>query len=320
MKRALLLLAVVLFAVPVFSAGEDDEPVAPVISFDPVLSFFGGIYDSMAAVPQAVVDAFFAGVRDVVAGFVAPLFGLIKELMLRSIEPLDHVDLWLLVVTVISLCYGLLFLLVGFKFLLGSYDAVQRAQAKEWLKNAVVLVVAVNASLILYSLLLGLSSGMASFLWSSQLEPLLELGETSALNLLWVVVLAFSSFFAVISLFMRQVFLVAGIMLFPIGIFLYLIPPVRAFGYSILAVLVTVAFMPVIDVIVLTAVNLVVLEFAGFEIIGLLGTAIGLLLICVVNCAMFWLAILSGLGKVSHDNPQLVSAGKFVVQAVAAGV
>jgi len=317
-KRALLLLlAVVLFSAFVFGADEGDyEPVAPVISFDPVLSFFGGIYDSMAEVPQAVVDAFFAGVRGVVAGFVSPLFGLIKELMLHSIEPLDFVDLWLLVVTVISLCYGLLFLLVGFKFLLGSYDAVQRAQAKEWLKNAVVLVVAVNASLILYSLLLGLSSGMASFLWSSQLEPLLEMSETSALNLLWVVVLAFNAFFAVISLFMRQVFLVAGVMLFPIGIFLYLIPPARAFGYSILAVLVAVAFMPVVDVIVLTAVNLVVLEFAGFEVIGLLGTAAGLFLVCFVNCAMFWLALASGLGKVSSDNPQLASAGRFVVGAL----
>jgi len=319
-RRALLLLAVVLFSASVFSADVGDEPVAPVISFDPVLSFFGGIYDSMAEIPEAVVDAFFSGVRDVIAGFVSPLFGLIKELMLHSIEPLDHVDLWLLVVTVISLCYGLLFLLVGFKFLLGSYDAVQRAQAKEWLKNAVVMVVAVNASLILYSLLLGLSSGMTSFLWSSQLEPLLELSETSTLNLLWVVVLAFNAFFAVISLFMRQVFLVAGIMLFPIGVFLYLIPPVRAFGYSILAVLVAVAFMPVVDVIVLTAVNLVVLEFAGFEVIGLLGTAAGLFLICFVNCAMFWLALASGLGKVSSENPQLASAGKFVVQAVAAGV
>jgi len=316
----LLLLAALFFAGGVFGAVPPDsgvgEPVAPVVSFEPVLDFFGGIYDSIAGVPEGVVDAFFSGVRGVVVGFVSPLFGLIRALLLRSVEPLDFSGLWLVVVGVISLFYGLLFLLVGFKFLLGSYDAVQRAEAKEWLKSAVVLVVAVNGSLLLYSLLLGLSSGLASYLWGSRLESLLEMGESSGLNLVWVFVLAFSAFFAVVTLFLRQVTLVAGVMLFPVGVFLYLVPPLRAFGYSVLAVLVAVAFMPVVDVIVLIAVNAVVEEFSGFGVVGLLGMALGLLGVAVVNCVMFWLAVASGLGEVGRANPALGAAGRFVVGAL----
>lgn len=80
--------------------------------------------------------------------------------------------------------------------------------------------------------------------------------------------------------------------------------------------LVAAAFMQVVDVIILVAVNLVIVEFSGFEIIGLMGTALGLFAVCAVNSAIFWMAVASGLGMVGRDNPQLVSAGKYVAGAL----
>jgi len=301
--------------------GAEEEPVGPVqvfFDFGPVIEAVSGIGDSVGGIPQAVTDAFFNSFKDIIASFTSPLLEIIKQLLLFNIEPLHFEKLWSLVVSVISLCYLLLFLLVGFKFLLGSYDAVQRASAKEWLKGAIIIVVAVNASLLLYSLFLSFSSAIAGYLWSSELDALLVDVEFSAMNFVWVALYGFSAIFAVTTLFLRQVLLVAGVMLLPLGIFFYFIPPLKPYGYSILSVVGMTGFMQVVDVIVLVAINLVIAEFSSLEVIGVLGIALGLAIIGFINIAIFLTAFFSVIGAIAKQNPGLVTAAKAVGGAVVA--
>jgi len=300
----------------------EEEPSGPVevsFSWGPIWEAVSSVTNSIGGIPQAITDAFFNSFKEIVSAFTLPLLALIREFLLFNIEPLHFEKLWLLVVSVISLCYMVLFLVVGLKFLLGSYDAGQRASAKEWLKGAIVIVVAVNASLLLYSLALSLSSAIASYLWSSELDALLVNADLSPLNLLWVIMYASSAFFALITLFLRQVLLVAGVMLFPVGLFFYFIPPLRPYGYCVLSVLGVTGFMQVIDVIVLVAVNLVIAEFSSAELIGALGVALGLTAIAIVNSALFLMALFSVIGAIAKEHPALVTVVKSAAGVVIAG-
>ena len=148
-----------------------------------------------------------------VIAFVQPLLEAAKFLVTANINPYDFQTMWLAIVGIISALYLLLFLIVGLKFIVGSYSATQRAEAKEWFKNAVVMMVLVGASLLIYSLLLDLSSGIALALWSEEFEQLFLLENLNVLDLLWVAILAFFVFLALITLAVRQIILIMGVML-----------------------------------------------------------------------------------------------------------
>jgi len=251
--------------------------------------------ESIAGVPVAVVGYFSGLLRASVVGFIEPLFLVMKALILYNVNPFNFEGYWLAVVSIISAFYLLLFLVVGFRFLLGSYDAEQRLKAKEWFKGAIMIVIAVNASLLLYSLLLLLGSGTASALWSPELESFLLLENLSVLNFVWLFVVALFAFLAMITLIVRQIFLIISVMLFPIGVFFYFIPPLKGFGSALLNLIGVFVFMQVLDVIILIGVNLFSLEFSGLPFIELISLSAGFLFIFVANVWLSVFALLKAL-------------------------
>ncbi|MDO8648053.1 MAG: hypothetical protein Q7R70_06615, partial [Candidatus Diapherotrites archaeon] len=256
-----------------------------------------GLWESITNLPGDLVNSIFSGIGNLLAGFVQPLFDIAKALLTVNIDPFHFESLWLVIIAVISCFYLLIFLIVGFKFLFGSYDAVQRAEAKEWFKQALLLVIAVNASLLLYSLLLSLSSGIALTLWNSSLESVFSIQNLTAIDILWLATLAISAFLTVITLVLRQIVLILGVMLFPIGLFLYFIPPVKAYGSAILQLLGAAAFMNVLDVIILIAVQMFKTEFTTLPLINLLAPSIGFMLIGIANIALIIFAIQKALNS-----------------------
>lgn len=277
---------------------------------------FAGLWESVEGLPQGMADALIESVKQLTIAFIQPLLEAVKLFMVYNIDPHNFFDLWLLAVGIISLFYLLMFLLVGLKFLLGSYDEIQRASAKEWLKNAVVLVVAVNASLLLYSLFLSVSQAVALTLWTRELEKLFVLQNVDAVNIIWVVFFALAAFMALATLFLRHLLLIAGVLLLPFGLFFYLIPPVKGYGSFLLNLLGVMVFMQVFDVILLVAVSLLAKEFTSIEITGVMALTFGLFFVAVMNFLLVVFAFHKGASAFAQGHPSIVSAAKSVAGKV----
>ena len=221
-----------------------------------------GLWDAVTNLPADLVHAVFSALSGLLVAFITPLIDVAKVLITVNIDPSHFVDLWQTIVTIISCFYLLLFVIVGLKFLFGCYDAVQRADAKEWFKKAILLVLAVNGSLLLYSLVLNLSSAIALFLWNSKFESLFSVAKLGALDFIWLIIFSLFLLLALITLVLREIFLIVSVMLFPIGLFLYFIPPLKDYGSIVLNLVGVFAFMNVLDVIILIAVQLFLTEFS----------------------------------------------------------
>lgn len=315
-----LLIMLVAFPRVCFAAGEPVPP--PIVNIDlqgvidAVNSGITGISQGIAAIPQAVLDSFTGFLRLETVSFVNPLFETMKTLMLYNIDPFSFQSYWVAIVSVVSAFYLLLFLVVGLRFLLGSYDAVHRKKAKEWFKGAIIIVVGVNASLVLYSLLLLVGSAIAQTLWVPGLEEMLSAASLDALNLVWLGLLSFIVFLAMVTLVLRQIFLIVAVMLVPIAIFLYFIPPTKAYGSAIVNLVFAFVFMQVLDVIILLGVSLFVNEFAMLPSIDLISLTAGFLFIFLANIGLMYFAI----QKALHDFGVKVDAVGLAKTAVGAAV
>ena len=254
-----------------------------------------GLWDSITDLPGDIVTQFLSAISGLLVAFVQPLLELGKIFITKNIDPFHFQGLWIVIVGVISGFYFLLFLAVGLKFLVGRYDAENRKQAKEWAKKAILLVITVNASLLLYSLMLDVSSSTAATLWDDNFESLFNIDNLDALDLVWLSFFTITLLLAVITLAIRQIFLIAGVMLFPIGLFLNFIEPVKPYGSAILNVIGGAAFMNVLDVLILCAVQLFWSEFNTMQIMGIFAPTMGFLFIAVANTLLFIAAIWKGL-------------------------
>jgi hypothetical protein len=250
-----------------------------------------GFWEAINNLGGDIVNAFFSVYNQKTAEFVSPMLEVAKELIIANIDPYSFQNFWAIIVGVISATYLLIFFAVGLKFLFGSYDAVQRAEAKEWFKKAFMLVITVNASLLIYSLLLGLSSGMATYLWDTQFETLFSIQNLTTLDFIWLSIFALVSFLVVLTLVIRQIFLIAGVMLFPIGLYLFFIPPLKSYGSIILNIIGAAAFMNVLDTMILIAVQLFLNEFSYLNTMNLLAPTIGLFFIFIANTSLIIIAI-----------------------------
>lgn len=279
-----------------------------------------GLWESVAGLPAGIANSFFSSFSNLLAAFIQPLLDVAKLLLTANIDPFHFQNFWQIIVAIISSFYLLVFLVVGFKFLFGCYDAVQRKDAKEWFKKAVLLVICVNASLLLYSLLLSVSSAVALTIWNNQFEAVFSVSNLTALDFVWLSVFALFLFSAVVTLVARQIMLIVGVMLFPIGLFLYFLPPVKEYGSAILNLIGAVSFMNVLDVVILAAVSLFWNEFAYIQVMGLLAPSIGFLFISLANGALAFFAIQKALNAVGIKVDLASTAASLIGPALAAGV
>lgn len=279
-----------------------------------------GLWESVAGLPAGIASSFFSSLSNQLAAFIQPLLDVAKLLLTANIDPFHFQNFWQIIVAIISSFYLLVFLIVGFKFLFGCYDATQRKDAKDWFKKAILLVICVNASLLLYSLLLSLSSAVALTIWNTSFESVFSISNLTALDFIWLFVFALFLFLAVITLVARQILLIVSVMIFPIGLFLYFLPPVKEYGSAILNLVGAASFMNVLDVVILAAVSLFWTEFASISVIGLLAPSIGFLFIFLANCALAFFAIQKALNSVGIKIDLATTASSLIGPALAAGV
>lgn len=292
MKKWLVLLSTLL-AIPLVSAEECS------------------LLNLAACIPQKLFDF----IINIINAPLQPLLSLSKSLLTEPIQTSLFLPIWTIILYVLSLFYGLLLLYSGFNFIISGYDSEKRARAKEWLRNIFIMIVLIQASYFLYSLIIEINSlltaGIINLIDNSffllTADNIINVGLQFFFGLAYVIVLGFS----VIFLTLRYVIVAAGIILVPIGIFLYFIPPVKDYGKLILSFLGTCVFLSFFDVIILLVCSrLIEIQlFANFKIIVMI-TAFSLINFMMFYF-MFFSAIKSAFKTVQGVAGPIISIAKY---------
>lgn len=272
-----------------------------------------GLTNLAACIPEKLYD-FFLGI---VNAPLQPLLNLVKTLLQEPVNVDLFIGLWAVIIYVISLFYGILFMYAGFNFMISGYDIEKRENAKSWFKNIVIMIILVQASFFIYSLLVELgallSAGVLNMIDSDffllTANNLANIGFELFFSFFYFLIL----FFTLILLIIRYIIVCIGAVFFPIGIFLYFISPLRDYGKMIINFLLIAIFVGFLDSIILLVCGKLI-EIELFQYIKILVMICAFLL---VNAVTFYLMLFATVKSAFKSTEGIVSKVKIAAATVA---
>jgi len=238
--------------------------------------------------PSCIVDQLTQTVQNLVNAPLAPFLQIIKMLLAQPANIAPFTSLWAVIIYLISIFYGLFIMGAGFNFIVSGHNTEKRERAKEWLQNVVLMILFVQASYLIYSLISDLAAGITSgvinmidpnFFLITLDNPInigleIVLGFTYLLTLL-LTIIAFS-----VNYFLASV----GVVFFPFGLFFYFIPPLRDIGRFVINKLIFILFIPFFASLVLLGVSqlLNVGIFSDFKIIFMLSAFLAITILMLI--------------------------------------
>ncbi len=266
-----------------------------------------GLTNLAVCLPQK----FFELLLKLVNAPLEPFLNLTKSLLSEPVNVKLFAPIWAIIIYMISLFYGLFILFAGFNFIISGYDAAKRENAKNWLKNIVLMIVFVQASFFIYELILQLSASVTAGVISliNQNFFLLTVDNVSnvALELVLAIPYLITLLLTVILLTLRYLFVAIGVVFFPLGIFFNFIDPLASFGKLIINSLLILIFIPFFQAIILVASSklLEVGIFGNFKIIIMI-SAFTLLNLMMLFLVLF--AVVKAVKSFTHSE-----IGKLIV-------
>ncbi len=290
-----ILITSVLFA-PLYAHADSPIVVQPVINFDlqglidGVAQNASAITGALGSIPSTVFGLFREYLEGAMREINSQLVGLLKALFSANPDP-EQMKAWAdTAVAIVSAFYLLVFLAAGLAFMFSGISLERRHRAKEWLKNAISMVILVSISFPVYSAALEIATAITSLVLGSVPDSFFLLTAFSGMNIAALALSAMAASFAVITLFLRYLFLLMGAALFPIGLALYFTPPLRAWGVAIFNLIGAAIAMQFVDALVFSSAANMILAFAenappGF-VLAFTFMAIGLLNIAMMLYAL----------------------------------
>ncbi len=207
---------------------------------------------------------------------ITPFLNLVLDLLSEPINIDLFLNLWIIIIYVLSMFYGLLLLSAGLRFMISGHDSRKRDEAKQWLQNIAIMIILLQASFFLYDLTIELSAIMTSTtlslintdLFLLTLDSVGDLGVSIILGIVYVLVLLGTA----LILTIRYAFVSVGVVFLPLAIFAYFLPPIKQYGLLILNFLGIAIFVTFLDAILLIGFSELVglSTFASFDIIILI--------------------------------------------------
>ncbi|MFH0797784.1 MAG: hypothetical protein V1906_00045 [Candidatus Woesearchaeota archaeon] len=189
-----------------------------------------GISNIASCLPEQIFS-YFAGLMN---QSLDPMAGWIKGLLSHPIDITIYSGIWAIIVYALSLFYGLLIIYVGFNLMLSGYDAAKRESAKGWLRNILIMILLVQASYFIYGLIIDISSLLSSAVLGLVDERFFLLAPDNIANfgleMLLLIPYTIILLSTALMLLVRYFIVALGVVLFPIGIFLYFIPVTENYG------------------------------------------------------------------------------------------
>ncbi len=279
--KKLILLLLILLVMPLAYAEEEEEKC--------------GITNLASCIPQKLYEY----TLGIINAPLQPFLNMIKDFLSETVNIDPFASLWAIIIYIISIFYGLFLLFAGFNFMVSGYSAERRERAKEWLRNIILMIVLVQGSFYLYSLILEISASLTAgvinlidenfFLLT--IDNLANIG----LELILVIPYLLALLTSVILLALRYLIVAVGVVFFPIGLFLHFTPPLKSFGKLIINLLLVVIFLPFIQSLILLAASKlveipvfenikIIVMITAFTLVNL--TMIGLVLFVMIKAAM----------------------------------
>ena len=248
---------------------------------------------SLTNLGTCLVQNLFEFILNLVNAPVQPFLQMTLNLLSSPVNLSLFFSMWVIVIYVLSMFYALLLLGTGLNFMISGYDSEKRENAKQWLINILIMIVLIQASFFIYQLAIDLSATMTSATLTL-VDPnffllgtggFSDLGMAILLGFLYIAVLILTT----IILAIRYAFVALGVVLFPLAIFFYFIPPLRGYGSLLMNFLGISIFVPVIDAILLAGFAKITTAsvFANMQIIVLIGAFV------LINILMFFLLFFS---------------------------
>lgn len=272
-----------------------------------------GILNLATCIPQKIFDFIINLINDP----IEPILSFIKSLLTESVDISLFGYLWVIMLYILSLFYGLLMVYSGFNFIISGHDIVKREKAKEWLRNTLIMIVLVQCSYFLYYLVIQLGSSMTLGTINLINEDFFKITSDNIINIGLQFCFAFS-YLIILLLFafvltIRYLIVAAGVAMIPLGIFFYFIPPLRNYGKFILNFLGICIFITFLDAIIFLASSML-LEVPLFENMKILVmiSAFGIANIFTIYL-MFFSVIKSALSTVNKNILPFAVIAKYII-------
>ena len=248
-----------------------------------------GLLNLASCIPQKIYEF----IINILNAPIQPLLYFTKSLLTEPVQLSLFSSLWAIMLYIISLFYGLLMLYSGLNFMLSGYNAVKRAKAKEWFRNIFIMIILVQASYFIYSLVVDMGSLLTAGIinlvdkqfFMITADNIINIGLQFFFSMFYVVILLFT----ILVLTLRYIIVAVGVVFVPIGIFFYFIPPLNSYGRLILNFLGICIFITFFDAIIfLVCSRLIEIQlFENFKILVMIAS------FTIANFLMFYLMFFS---------------------------
>ena len=233
-----------------------------------------GLLNLASCIPEKLYGFFIS----VLNAPLKPLLGFIKSLLTEPVNIEVLVPIWAIILYVLSIFYGLLLLYAGMNFMFSGHNEIKRAKSKEWFQNVFLMILFTQMSFFLYGMILDVSSLLTAGMMNLVNEEFFLLTADNIVNIglqfFFALFYVLTLLLTMLILMIRYLTIAIGVVLFPIGIFLYFIPPVQDYGKLILNYLGVCIFIGFFDsVIFLVASQLIQIQlFENMKIMVMIGT------------------------------------------------
>jgi hypothetical protein len=247
---------------------------------------------SIRSLHECIVEFLFDFILDLINMALQPFLSLIKRFLTEPVNISVFADVWAVIVYILSLFYGILLVYVGLKFIVSGESPEQRENAKSSLRNVIIMMVLVQASFLLYGVLLDISAGLTKVIIklidSDFFKITLDNSHNFGFELILSVVYLVHLLFMVLILVLRYICVSAGVIFFTIGIFFYFVPFLNQYGRLILNGLVVLIFLPFFYSIIFLAASKIteIPAFSGFKTLVMIG-GLSLAIISVLLLLLF---------------------------------
>jgi len=162
---------------------------------------------------------------------VKPLLALINNLMIEPVNIQIFASTWSIIIYMLSLFYGILLLIVGFRFLVSGYSPEQREKAKKSLMNIILMMVLIQTSFFLYELILQVVASMTAVVYGSiPSDFFLAIAEgfsNIGLELIMIIPYVFTLLVTLIFLSLRYICVGIGVVFCAIRFLIYFLPKIK---------------------------------------------------------------------------------------------
>ena len=113
-----------------------------------------GLLNLATCIPEKLYDYFL----NIINAPIQPLLTFVKSLLTEPVNISLFGSIWAIIIYILSMFYGLLLLYSGFNFMISGYDAVKREKAKEWFRNIFIMMIMIQMSYFIYSIVIDMNS------------------------------------------------------------------------------------------------------------------------------------------------------------------